>query len=60
MQKSWRSRLTNKKGKELLDAIKTNKSHYLSTGEPNYWPTDTKKESDLIDFFIYKNINRYC
>ena len=55
---SWELRLTSKKGKELLDAIKTNKSNCLSTGEPTYWPTDTKKKPDLIDFFIQKNINR--
>ena len=33
---SWGSRLTNKKGKELLDTIKTNKNNCLSTEEPTY------------------------
>jgi len=57
---AWGSRLTNTKGKNLLKAIKRNNGKYISTGEPTYWPTDTKKKPDLIDFFITKNINVAC
>ncbi|GBP42167.1 Probable RNA-directed DNA polymerase from transposon X-element [Eumeta japonica] len=28
----------------------------MSTGEPTYWPTDSNKTPDLLDFFITKNI----
>lgn len=52
----WGSRLTTTKGKELLHAIKETKCDVISTGKPTYWPTDTNKVPDLIDFFIYKNI----
>lgn len=52
----WGSRLTNKKGKMLLDAIRTNHCLHISTGEPTYWPTDPSKIPDLIDFSITKNI----
>lgn len=32
----------------------------LSAGKPSYWPTDTKKTPDLLDFFVYKGLsNRY-
>ena len=29
----------------------------MSTGKPTYWPTDTNKIPDLIDFFIVRNIS---
>ena len=53
----WGSRLTTTKGKELLKAIRKNGCEALSTGKPTYWPTDTNKIPDLIDFFIVKNIS---
>lgn len=53
----WGSRLTTTKGRELLSAIKDLKCDVISTGKPTYWPTDTMKIPDLIDFFIYKNIS---
>ena len=52
----WGSRLTNKKGRNLIDAIKKNSCKFTSTGEPMYWPTDRNKPPDLIDFCITKNI----
>ena len=53
----WGSRLTTTKGKELLNAIRKIKGNVMSTGKPTYWPTDTQKIPDLIDFFIYKNLS---
>lgn len=53
----WGSRLTNKKGKNLMEAITKNNCKFISTGEPTYWPSDIKKKPDLIDFCITKNIN---
>lgn len=52
----WGSRLTTTKGKELLNAIREIKCQPISTGKPTYWPTDTQKIPDVIDFFIYKDI----
>lgn len=53
----WGSRLSNAKGKNLLNSINSNNSTFLSTGEPTYWPTDRNKTPDLIDFFVVKNVN---
>lgn len=52
----WGSRLTTTKGRELLHALKNFKCDVISTGKPTYWPTDSNKIPDLIDFFIYKNL----
>lgn len=52
----WGSRLTTTKGKELLNAIRNANCDVISTGKPTYWPTDTHKIPDLIDFFVYKNL----
>lgn len=52
----WGSWLTNKKGRQLIEAIRKYNSRFISTGEPTYWPTDTKKQPDLIDFCIIKNM----
>lgn len=53
----WGSRLTSTKGRELLIAIRETKCDVISTGSPTYWPTDSQKIPDLIDFFIYKNLS---
>ena len=53
----WGSRLITTKGKELLGALRQLNCEALSTGKPTYWPTDTNKIPDLIDFFIVKNIS---
>lgn len=54
----WGSRLTTTKGRELLKATKELGCDILSTGNPTYWPADTNKIPDLIDFFITKQISR--
>jgi len=53
---TWGSRLTTAKGRQLYEAIRINNGRTLSTGEPTYWPTDTNKLMDLIDFCITRNI----
>ena len=48
----WGSRLFTPKGHELATFINTKNDSILSTGSPTYWPTDTRKIPDLLDFFI--------
>jgi len=52
----WGSRLTNPKGSELYKCIVNNSITTLSTGKPTYWPTDSRKIPDLIDFVAYFGI----
>jgi len=47
---AWGARLTTPKGRNLLHAITGHNCHYLSTGEPTYWPMDLTKLPDLLDF----------
>ena len=53
----WDSRLVTVRGRNLLNSIITNNLNYLTIYEPTYWPTDTNKIPDLLDFFITKNIS---
>lgn len=53
----WGSRLTTTKGRELRQAIKEMGCDIHSTGKPTYWPTDTSKVPDLIDFFISRQVS---
>jgi hypothetical protein len=53
----WGSRVTNPRGRRLLQSIENNNLNYISTGEPTYWPTDRQKIPDLLDFFIVKGIS---
>lgn len=52
----WGSRITTRKGKELLDAAHENNCEFHSGDKPTYWPTDLQKIPDLIDFFVTKGI----
>jgi hypothetical protein len=54
---SWGSRLSTTKGRELEKVIRENNYTTLSTGLPTYWPTDSHKIPDLLDFFITKGIS---
>ena len=54
----WGSRLITPRGRQLLDAMSINKLDSISSGQPTYWPTDTNKIQDLIDFAIIKNLKR--
>ena len=51
------SRLVTVRGKNLLKSIITNNLNYLTRYEPIYWPTNTNKILNLLDFFITKNIS---
>ena len=53
----WGSRLITTKGRELAKIMQTNNYSFLSTGSPTYWPTDTNKTPDLLDFFITNGIS---
>ena len=53
----WGSRLVTVRGKNLLNSIITNNLNYLTIYKSIYWPTDTNKILDLLDFFITKNIS---
>lgn len=53
----WGSRLTTTKGRELLKASNDTGCSIISSGTPTYWPTDTNKIPDLIDFFLVKKIS---
>jgi hypothetical protein len=52
----WGSRLITPKGRELIKAMQTDNLAHVSTGEPTYWPSDTRKVPDLIDFGVVKRI----
>ena len=56
----WGSRLINGKGRQLSRAMSENNLNYISTGSATYWPTDTRKIPDLIDFCVTKNVNQNC
>ena len=53
---SWGSHITTTKGRELYKAIKISQARAISNGEPTYWPTDTTKIPDCIDFYISRGI----
>jgi len=52
----WGSRLTTTKGRNLLKAAQATGCQFISSGKPTYWPTDTNKTPDLIDFFVTNKI----
>lgn len=43
-------------GKTMFKSVKSNELDYLNTNEPTYWPTDTSKVPDLLNYFIIKDI----
>lgn len=55
---TWGSRVTNTRGRELIKSITIHKLQAISTGEPTIWPTDPRKQPDLIDFFISRGISQ--
>jgi hypothetical protein len=54
---NWGSRLTSRKGRNLLQAMSQLHINYLSTGEPTYWPTDPDKLPDVLDFALLKGVS---
>jgi len=41
-----------------MQAIEISKLDAVSSGEPTYWPTHTRKISDLIDFCIIEDLSK--
>lgn len=52
----WGSRITSPKGRQLLSACQELKLSTVSSGKPTYWPSDTKRFPDLVDFCVTKGI----
>lgn len=55
----WGSRLTNTKGRELYNAGSYLTCNFMSQGTPTYWPTDSNKVPDILDFFIVRGLSRH-
>lgn len=53
----WGSRRTTTRGRALREAAREAGCNFHSTGKPTYWPTDTNKIPDLLDFFITRKIS---
>jgi hypothetical protein len=54
----WGSRLITTRGRQLKTSIDNNNLMTVSTSEPTYWPTDTSKIPDLLDFFVFKGLSK--
>ncbi len=52
----WGSRLTTTKGRNLYRSMAANGLRHISNGQPTYWPADSTKIPDCIDFFLTKNV----
>jgi len=50
----WGSRVIAPIGCKLLKAMQKENLMHISTGEPTYWPSDSRKIPDLLDFGITK------
>lgn len=53
----WGSRITLTRGKELRFALRDLGCNFHSSGNPTYWPSDTNKIPDLVDFFVSKRVS---
>jgi hypothetical protein len=53
----WGSRLITSKGRQLSQAGMDYGCESMPTGMPTCWPTDPNKLTDLIDFFVIKNVS---
>jgi hypothetical protein len=54
----WSSRLTTTKCRGLYSyKAAADTGCEVSTVKPTYWPTDSERTADLIDFFVVKNIS---
>ena len=54
----WGSRLLTPISRALFNTISKMGLDVISSGEPTYWPTDVRKNPDVIDFGVMKNISR--
>jgi hypothetical protein len=53
----WGSRITTTKGRELFNPWQEKNYSCLTTGNPNYWPTDPNKQPNPLDFFVTNGIS---
>jgi len=54
---TWGARITTPKGRELFKTMSNNNLQYLSTRQPTFRPSDTNRQTALLDFCITKGIN---
>jgi hypothetical protein len=47
---AWGSRLISPRGRGILKTMELLHINHIYTGEPTYWPTDSKKLPDLLEF----------
>lgn len=50
------SRLSTRRGRELLSCIQSNGLDVLSTGSPTFWSSNPTVTPDLLDFFIHSGV----
>ena len=55
----WGSRLTLSRDRELMQVIDNLHIYAITTRESTYWPSDSNKISDLIDFDIAKDTSKF-
>ena len=53
----WGSMLISPKGRTLFKSMQQLNLNHASSGSPTYWPIDTNKIPDLIDFCVTKGIS---
>lgn len=54
----WGSRLITTRGRQLKMCADNYNLMTVSTSEPTYWPTDTSKVPDLLDFFVLRGLSK--
>ena len=52
----WGSRLANPRGRILQNVLLTQKFNFISPKSYTYWPTDTARLPDLLDFFVTSGV----
>ena len=52
----WTSRLIIPKGRNLCEEISSKVYNTLSTRKATYWPSDSNRLPDLLDFFILNGV----
>lgn len=53
----WGSRNFCPRGRQLKICIDALSLRSISTGDPTYWPTDSSKLPNLLDFFVTKGVD---
>lgn len=53
----WGSRITTTKGKNLESSVSNLQGDFISPWKPTFYPSNIKHKPDLIDYFIFKNVN---